>query len=142
MILAYAWFYIKNIVGGIDAYFYTHTNTDIQFLKEELTANENFQIHKNVITNNIKVGYRWAFRRSAGQPAIIALTYGLLAATLAKLTKGVIYTDDGAWDYKKFPADPNEFIIWYFRTKYATNECDIELAENGVNSIKKELLNL
>jgi len=136
----YAWFYIEDIPGGTDAYFYRHSSIDTEFLMEELTANPNFQKYQNTINNNIKLGYYWSFRRSAGQPAIIALCYGLLAASLAKLTEGIIYTDDGAWDYEKFPADPDDFIRRYFRLEYATKPDDIDFVKAGLASIRETLI--
>lgn len=133
----YAWFYICDIPGGTDAYLYQHNNLDIEFLREELATNPNFRKYQSIIVNNIKLGYSWSFRRSAGQPAIITLCYGFLAATLAKLTKGIIYSDDGAWDYKKFPADPNDFIQWYFRLEYIEEHSDID-----INFVKESLLSI
>jgi len=34
------------------------------------------------------------------------LAYGLIAASLAEITGGFVYSDDGAWDYSYFPALP------------------------------------
>ena len=136
----YAWFYIKNVSGGTDAYFYRHDELYTEFLLEELSRNPNFKKYETIVRNNIRLDYRWTFRRSVGQPAIIGLCYGFLAATLAKLTDGIIYTDDGAWDYEKFPADPNEFLKWYFRLEYATKQDDIDFAIRGIASIKNMVL--
>jgi len=64
-----------------------------------------------------------------------------LAATLAKLTKGVVYSDDGAWDYKKFPADPDDFMQWYFRLEYVTEHSDIDLdfVKESLSAIRETL---
>ncbi len=137
---AYAWFYIKDIPGGTDTYFYRHDDMDTEFLTDEIITNPNFQKHQNIIINNIKLGYNWSFRRSVGQPSIIALCYGFLAATLAKLTKGIVYTDDGAWDYEKFPADPDEFMHWYFRLEHATKQSDIDFVKTSIVSIREILI--
>lgn len=133
----YAWFYICDIAGGTDAYFYQHSSLDVEFLMEELAANLNFKTYQNIFENNMKLGYKWSFRRSAGQPAIITLCYGFLAATLAKLTNGVVYSDDGAWDHKKFPADPDDFMQWYFRLEYVTEHSDID-----ISFVKESLLSI
>lgn len=137
----YAWFFICDIPGGTDAYFYQYNSLDYEFLREELGDNTNFQKYHEVIENNIKLGYKWSFRRSVGQPAIVTLCYGFLAAALAKLTKGVLYTDDGAWDYKKFPADPDDFMRWYFRLEYVDRDSDIDInfIKESVSSIRKIL---
>ncbi|WFR56233.1 hypothetical protein QA584_21845 [Anaerocolumna sp. AGMB13025] len=54
------------------------------------------------------------------------LCYGFLAATLARLTTGVVYSDDGAWDYNKFPAEPLDFMRLYFRLDYINEYSDID----------------
>jgi len=33
------------------------------------------------------------------------MSYGFIACALAKLTNGVVYSDDSAWDYDKLPCD-------------------------------------
>lgn len=138
----YAWFYVCGIPGGTDAYFYRHNDLDIEFLKEELDNNSNFKIYQCILNNNIKLGYKWVFRRSAGQPAIITLCYGFLAATLASLTKGVVYSDDGAWDYKKFPAAPDDFMKWYFKLNYINEHSDIDInfVKESLSSIHETLI--
>jgi hypothetical protein len=37
----------------------------------------------------------------------------MLAAALAKLTDGFLYSGDGAWDYDIFPARSEEFMVCY-----------------------------
>lgn len=106
----YAWFYMDKLPGGTDTYFYQHDDLVIECLTEELAVNPDFKKFRYIFEKNIELGYRWVFRRSAGQPAVITLCYGFLAAALAMFTDGVVYTDDGAWDYKRFPADPNDFV--------------------------------
>lgn len=138
----YAWFYIHDIPGGTDAYFNRYDDLDIEILKEELAANPNFQKYQSIIDHNINLGYSWSFRRSAGQSAMITLCYGFLAATLAKLTKGIVYSDDGAWDYKKLPADPDSFMQWYFRLEYVDehSNVDINFVKESLSSIRKTLI--
>ena len=81
----------------------------------------------------------WNFRRSAGQPGIIALSYGLISASIAKLTNGILWSDDGAWDNQKFPANSSDFFDWYFRLDSATMTNDAEWAKECIESIKEEL---
>lgn len=137
---SYAWFYINGIPGGTDAYFYRHNEIDTDFLLGEVSQNQNFKKNEWIVNNSIRLGYNWTFRKSAGQPAIIGLCYGFLAATLAKLTEGIIYTDDGAWDYKKFPTVPEEFMKWYFRIEYATKQEDFDYVNKAIDSIKNMIL--
>jgi len=64
-------------------------------------------------------GFYWAFRRSIGQPAIINLSYGLIAAAFTELTNGLIFSDDGAWDYAIFPTSADRFLQSYFNPLYS-----------------------
>ena len=68
------------------------------------------------------LGFYWAFRRSAGQPAVINLSYGLIAAAFAELSNGFVFSDDGAWDYASFPTNANRFLENYFDPQYPVPE--------------------
>lgn len=89
----------------------------------------------DIIRTSMEIGYYWSFRRSAGQPGIINLSYGLIAASLAKITDGFIYTDDGAWDYNCFPASADDFLSWYFKPEFAVRKQDNDLVQDFINSI-------
>lgn len=52
----------------------------------------------------------WQFRRSALQSAVINISYGLISASVAELTGGFLWTDDGAWINKKFRVNLLNFI--------------------------------
>jgi len=78
------------------------------------------EIWKNEIETNIKA----RVRKSIGQPGIINLAYGLIAASLAEITGGFVYSDDGAWDYSYFPALPEDFFRWYFKPEYVVKNED------------------
>ncbi len=137
----YAWFFVEGIPGGTDAYFWYNDELHKEILAEELKTNTNMQINKDKINRHIDIGYRWNFRRSAGQPGIIVLSYGLLSACLGKLTDGLIYSDDEAWDYSRFPATPDDFLKWYFKPELSNNHDDKIWAEECISSIYKEIEN-
>lgn len=136
---SYAWFFVHNTPGGTDCYYCRNLPIDKEVWDGELQDNVNAQRYQKEILRSMSIGYRWIFRRSAGQPAIIALSYGILAASLAQLTDGIIYSDDGAWDYSKFPADADEFLAWYFRPELATNEADKAFSIECIEQMKREL---
>lgn len=131
----YAWFYFPDVAGGIACYYYRNLPIYVDIWREELTTNINEKKYKDIIMKNMNLGYRWIFRRSAGQPAIAVLLYGILAASLAHLTDGIIFSDDGAWDYSKFPALADEFMSWYFRPEFATKEEDRSFSEQCISEI-------
>lgn len=137
----YAWFFINGIPGGTDAYFWSIDDSYKEFLSEELMINTNMQKHNDRIAKSIGVGYRWNFRRSAGQPGIIVLSYGLIAASLCMLTDGLIYSDDGAWDYSLFPTTADDFFNWYFKPELSKKYDDKKRAEKCILLIHKEIEN-
>jgi len=135
----YSWFYIENVPGGTDCYYYINTSFHKEIWEDELRTNPNAQKNKNKIDEFLSAGYHWSFRRSAGQPGIIALSYGMLAASLADLTNGLIFTDDGAWDYSLFPAFANEFISWYFQPELTKDVDCKDFAIQCIKSLSDEL---
>lgn len=135
----YAWFYINGVPGGADAYFWSFDEFDREIWEEEIDTNSQVSKYADEINKCLKVGYRWHFRRSAGQPRIVVLSYGLVAAAFAQLTDGLIYTDDGAWDYSLFPARVDDFLKWYFRPEVTTHMESKEWAERCIESIFEEL---
>lgn len=73
-----------------------------------------------------------------GQPAIINFSYGILAAALAELTDGLVFSDDSAWDYERFPATSHEVYDWYFRPEAAIDQGRAEWARRCLDSIAAE----
>ena len=115
----YAWFVIAGQNGGCDAYFFkldenNMSAEDWNSWRDELLSCQKAPRFDREIRKCFDTGFCWYFRRSAGQPAIVNLTYGLIAAAFAKLTDGVIYSNDGGWDYSLFPTKANEFLGHYF----------------------------
>jgi|SRR5262245_39087394 len=97
------------------------------------------KLKKTLINECLANGHHWSFRRSAGQPAIINVAYGMIAGSLAELTEGFIYSDDSAWDYERFPATAQEFFSWYFRPDKAIKAEYAEWAARCIKWIVEEL---
>jgi hypothetical protein len=119
----YAWFHYMNVPGGTDAYS-PEVDDDIRnhlLHAELLNNNRRIQNIAAKIEQVEKNSNYWYFRRSAGQPAIICLTYGMLAASVAKHTAGIIYSDDNAWTFEKFPCEYDEFLKFFFNPSDVTN---------------------
>lgn len=131
----YAWFYIKDVHGGTDLHFFKITDLDKDAWQEEYMTNNRVKLFKSNIDKSSEIGYHWSFRRTAGQSGIIHLSYGLFAASLAELTQGFIYSDDGAWEYSYFPAFPNDFFEWYFKPKFLSQTLEKDFVENSIESI-------
>ena len=103
--------------GAVYVFYRELTEIDKDFWSEELQENKNAQSMKEKIEANLEIGYCWNVKRQVGQPAIVSLYYGFLAIAIAVLTDGIIYSDDGAWDYSRFPIEG-----WKFKTEYLNIE--------------------
>ncbi|WP_127531791.1 hypothetical protein [Paenibacillus kobensis] len=106
----YAWFYAEPSEkgGGTDAYYEQVDETTLEIWDSYSEYGDTYVDVRRSLVN----GHYWTFRRSAGQPAIINLAYGLLASALAELTEGYLYSDDGAW--YGAPIRPVDFDPLYF----------------------------
>jgi hypothetical protein len=136
----YAWFYVKPVPGGTDAYF--KSNQEIggyEYMDGEIESHSPAAVRKTLIYECLPHGYHWSFRRSAGQPAIINVAYGMIAGSLAELTEGFIYSIDSAWDYEIFPATSQEFFSCYLRPDKAISPDYAELAARCIESLAEEL---
>jgi hypothetical protein len=119
----YAWFFVPGTGGGTDVSYDSLCSEELKIWAELIDEHAPAGARQDEINACQSNGVCWSFRRSAGQPALINFTYGILAATLAELTNGFIFSDDGAWDYTRFPATPQEFFECYFRPERAIDPC-------------------
>ena len=102
-----------NGIGESLIFYRKITDIDKEFWKEEIELNHKANELKEKIERNIKLGYMWNVKRTMNQPAIINIYYGFLAFAIAILTNGILYSDDGAWDYHSFPIGAEQFRMEY-----------------------------
>ena len=102
-----------NGIGESLIFYRKITDIDKEFWKEEIELNHKANELKEKIETNIKLGYMWNVKRTMNQPAIISIYYGFLAIAIAILTNGILYSDDGAWDYHSFPIGVEQFRMEY-----------------------------
>lgn len=102
-----------NGIGESLIFYRKITDIDKEFWKEEIELNHKANELKEKIERNIKLGYMWNVKRTMNQPAIINIYYGFLAIAIAILTNGILYSDDGAWDYHSFPIGTEQFRMEY-----------------------------
>ena len=115
----YAWFTVNEQPGGCDAYVY-HFGDYLHFEQwyDDFIDATQAKVSKAHMEKCFESGFYWAFRRSIGQPAIINLSYGLIAAAFTELTNGLIFSDDSAWDYAIFPTSADIFLQSNFDPHY------------------------
>jgi hypothetical protein len=135
----YAWFFFDGIAGGTDAYSFRTDHLTRERWEHEIAERQRSQQMATHIAECLDVGHWWYFRRSAGQPAVINLAYGYLAASLADLTDGVIFSDDSAWDYERFPCRAADFFTFYFEPDMAIGPNYREWSQRCLKSIPEEL---
>lgn len=128
-------FVIEN-EGHANLFYHVLTDLDRDFWKEEILSNQKAQeLAKDINVNN-EVGYYWSVKRSAGQPPIINLLYGYLAISIADLTNGLIYSDDGAWEYSVFPCKAEAFKKIYLKLDNVKNMKLKQFIEQSLNKLK------
>lgn len=134
----YAWFYFEGLPGGTDAYWLPINDLTLECWTDEKAERERSKQMAAYIDECLAIGYQWCFRRSAGQPGLINLAYGYLAATLAELTDGFIFSDDSAWDYECFPCRSSDFFEFYLEPDKAVGSKYREWSERCLVWMREE----
>lgn len=133
----YAWFHVAGVLErGTDVYFGQNSDFDENFKHEEIQTQENL-LGTAQVQACLSVRHHWWFRRRAGASGTVSLLFGILAASVAKLTNGLVHSSDGAWDISMLPATPDDFLSFYFLPKYAGAER--EWVRERLDSLAKEL---
>ncbi|MDO4325516.1 MAG: hypothetical protein Q4E24_05710 [bacterium] len=125
-----------NKEGEVYVFYHELSDLDKDFWKEEIQENENAQFMKEMICTNLEIGYFWSVKRTMGQPAIVSLYYGYLAIAIAILTDGIIYSDDGAWDYSRLPIKGNIFKTEYLNTENISDAMVKDNVEKWLGELK------
>lgn len=133
----YAWFHVTGVTGGTDAYACPMDEAGKGSIRD--IRLKNLPEFGDATTAAMRVGRYWSFRRSAGQPAIINIGYGMLAGSLAELTGGIVDSEDGAWDYRRLPARPDVFLANYFRPELNRNWEEYNWAKDCISRLPEEL---
>ena len=134
----YAWFTVNKSTGGTDAYcskiekHLSHWDTYLEDTLDNITFTP--QLKQKIIACK----YEWYFRRSAGQSPLINLVYGHLAAAVANLSSGYIYSYDGAWHADIFPATADQLLEIYFYPEKAKDAADYDWATRCIQGLKAE----
>lgn len=115
----YLWISVAGAMGGTDVTCHVVDDFEREYWSSEIAQNARAKLLEAKIGACLSNNRYWSFRRSAGQPAIINFAYGILAAVLAELTDGIVFSGDSAWDYEQFPALSNEVYTWYFNPTLA-----------------------
>ncbi|PPH37219.1 hypothetical protein C5C53_07850 [Rathayibacter sp. AY1E3] len=115
----YGWLSVDAIESGFD--FYSCSAEDyFEDLPHSAVVNEHAERAKQLGTldsfpfdDAASVGWCWYMRLQATQPLRTRLLAGLAAAALARITNGLIHSEDGGVDYDRAPTDPETSLSWY-----------------------------
>lgn len=141
----YAWFAIVGVPGGTDAHVGPLNRQDIDprdpwwFTKVVAEHNKAISDIESRLERAKRLNKLIYFRRSAGQPGIIALSYGIIAAAVAELTNGILWSDDGAWDIAELPATCGDFYRSYFVPRESVDPGKSEWAQRCIDGISADL---
>ncbi len=109
----YLWIGIEGVDGGTDGYFEAIDELTREVWNDYFALPQ-FARRKELALECLSVGHYWTFRRSIGQLGITNLFYGILSGCIARLTDGLIMSDDSAWEWEKMPYTGDEFLTEYF----------------------------
>lgn len=137
----YAWFSVDGISGGTDAYCMPVSDPydpeDKWWSLDGVRCAPRFRADfEPLIEASKALDRRWFFRRSAGQPAIINICYGFLAASVAELSGGFLHSEDGAWDYDIFPCFSETFLKSYFQPDATTPSDMADWANRCIDAVR------
>lgn len=129
--------FVMNNMGEALVFFRKTTDIDREFWSEEIILNDKANQLRYQIDASLKNGYMWNVKRTMNQPAIISIYYGFLAIAIAILTEGILYSDDGAWDYRSFPIVAKQFREEYLNLSELQDKTVKEFYKNCLCSLKK-----
>ncbi len=129
---------VFNLNGEGEVYIFYNELTDLDkdFWDEEIQENKHAQSMKAKVDANLEIGYYWSVKRTMRQPAIVSLYYGYLAIAIAILTDGLIYSDDGAWDYSRLPILGENFKTEYLNIKNINDTIVKDNVEKWLDELK------
>ncbi len=114
----YGWFYLGGLTGGIEVNLLTMEKADRDNWMETLDFSSGDERREDLLEECLARGYYWSLRMGR-EPAAVGLLHGLLAGSLAELTGGFVWSDDGAWDYDRFPATSDELFECFLSPEMA-----------------------
>lgn len=129
---------VFNINGKGEIYVFYHElgEIDTEAWNEEMPLNKNAQRIEENIYASLEMGHSWSIKRTMTQPAIACVFYGYLAIAIAILTEGIIYSDDGAWDYSCLPVMGSIFRDEYLDLNKVKDTVVKENIERWIEGLK------
>lgn len=103
----YGWFTVEGIPGGADVY---RHDLFRDYLESNLIPK------RPELAKTLEIGHQWEIRRSANEKGVLLIASGFVAAAMAELTNGFVYSDDGAWPFHGVAKTAEEFVAEFALT--------------------------
>ncbi|MBL0309410.1 MAG: hypothetical protein IPP77_06990 [Bacteroidetes bacterium] len=131
----HAWFTIDQVkTGGIEAYCNQLSET-LDYWPEYVEEKCGELIDEKLAETIKKYNIKYYVNRSPGQTPLIQIGYGHIAAAIAKMSEGIIYSVNG-WDPSMMPTDADKFAGFYFRPEKTEHEPSRIWSEKCLNKIR------
>ncbi len=125
-----------NDIGEIYIFYHKVSDLSDECWNEDVLSNENAKQHEKEIRRFLSSGYFWEVKKTMSQPPLVCLYYGFVSMVIANHSKGLVYSDDGAWDYSSMPMGFSEFELSYpDMNKVSSNELS-ENIRRWINALK------
>ncbi|OWR32314.1 hypothetical protein CDO73_01520 [Saccharibacillus sp. O23] len=134
----YLWVFTPEVEGGFCIDQLNNDQVQADLLWEAELEREQSKRLEPLIRTSLKKKDHWSVTRYAGTASLYHLAYGIMAGALAELTKGIVFTDDDAWEYSKFPCLLEEFFAFYFDPNRAIDQAYKEAAVYHIENILKD----
>jgi len=130
----YSWFMLDKSKNGIEGYCNVLAET-LEYWPNYVEETCGKLVTPAQVAKIKGFNTKWYIKRTAGQSPLMNIAYGHLAAAVAKLTDGIIYSQAG-WDPAIFPIHADEFIALYFRPEKTNHEASRKWAEKNLNKLR------
>ena len=112
----YGWLSMDGYKVGFDFYYRIDDDCFMQeYMAEEIAAKNKEDELRDYFSleRAAAIKHVWTMRGVLGRSPATWLLAGIVAAALARLTDGLLFSDDGGADYNKLPCDPETFLQWF-----------------------------
>jgi len=107
------YFSLDSIAGEVEVQFGKVDTLIREIWEDEIEDKKPSEEITKRIRKGLDIGHYWCVKKWGNQSVIYDLVHGVVASSLAKLTEGIVNSDDGAWDPSTLPIDADNFVESY-----------------------------
>lgn len=125
-----------NDIGELYIYFHRINDLEIECWNEVLLTNNTAKQHEREIHKFMNVGYSWEIKKTISQPPLVSLYFGFVSMVIANLSEGLVYSDDGAWEYSSMPMGFGEFEKTYLNLKRVNSKEIVQNVHSWISDLR------